>query len=119
MNNEISFAIQRTPPSLNLMLRQHWAQRRETQKTWDNWIKYYWIANNKKVFMVPVELFYTLVFPKGVIRDVDNYIGGTKFITDALKKTFLPRDDSEWVKNVSISFRKGPEMTVIKIKEAR
>lgn len=77
-----------------------------------------WQAASRKVFNAPVQLLYILSFPEKRLRDVDNYIGGTKLITDALKKTFLSRDDSEWVTQISVKFIQGREETTVIIERS-
>lgn len=114
---EISFALTRLPPSLNELLNRHWIRRHELQKAFDQQVSTEWLRKGRFVFMKPVRLIYVLSFPSNRTRDLDNYIGGTKLITDALKKTFLFRDDSEWIKSVEVRFIRGKEATVVFILE--
>jgi len=111
--------IDRLPPSLNTILRMHWTARRKLQKAFDNQVLNSWICLHKFVFINPVRITYSLYFPTPRVRDFDNYQGGTKFITDALKKTFLFRDDSEWIKNISVNFLQGRQQTRIVIEEVQ
>lgn len=113
----INFSIPITPPSLNTVLRVHWAVRSKLQKQWDEWIYFYWREMGSPVITRPVNLFYTLSFPRLASRDIDNYIGGTKFATDALKRTFITRDDYLWLQSVLVRFQRGPKKTDIVIKE--
>jgi len=111
--------LNRLPPSLNVLIRMHWRARGELQKAFDAQVLAAWIKARKFVFTVPVNLIYMLGFTAKHRRDIDNYIGGTKLITDALKRTFLFRDDSEWVKSIQVRFIKsGIEETVVLIEEA-
>lgn len=109
--------IPRIPPSLNVMLRTHWRLRSVEQSIWDSFIHSEWTRSNKFVFSNPVKVIYTISHLKSRKRDIDNYIGGTKFITDALKRSFLTRDDAEWLTEISVRFAHGPEQTEINIAE--
>jgi Holliday junction resolvase RusA-like endonuclease len=75
------------------------------------------MARRKFLFMNPVKICYVLSFNSARPRDLDNYIGGTKYITDALKKTFFIRDDAAWVKSIEVQFVNGKEQTQITITE--
>lgn len=115
----IFIQINRLPPSLNVLIRMHWRARGELQKAFDAQVFAAWIKARKIVFTVPVNLVYVLGFTAQHRRDIDNYIGGTKLITDSLKRTFLFRDDSEWVKSIQVRFIKNDiEETVVMIEEA-
>ncbi len=114
---QIYFSLRRLPPSLNEMLRMHWTKRARLQKIFDDIIAKEWLALQRFVFVKPVRLVYVLSFTAALRRDLDNYIGGTKLMTDALKRTFLFRDDSEWITSIEVRFTKGQEGTVIFIEE--
>jgi Holliday junction resolvase RusA-like endonuclease len=114
----ISFMVPLLPPSLNVAFRMHWAKRKLLQKEWDYYIYKHWASLTKFTFFKPVKILYTLSFASRRNRDFDNYIGGTKFITDALKKTFIFRDDSGWLKKVEVEFTEGTPGTRITIEEA-
>jgi len=114
---QIYFSLRRLPPSLNELLRMHWTSRSKLQKIFDDIIGKEWIAQGKPVFLNPVKLIYVLSFTTPQHRDLDNYIGGTKPITDALKRTFLFRDDAEFITSIEVRFIKGKEGTVIFIEE--
>ena len=105
----VKFTIWKLPPSLNVMFRQHWSVRHREQETWDKLIYFEWLRIGRVVFEVPVKIRYKLFFRSTRNRDYDNYIGGTKYITDALKRTFITRDDSEWVQGVEIDFAKDED----------
>jgi Holliday junction resolvase RusA-like endonuclease len=115
---EINFILTRLPPSLNELLHKHWIHRHRLQEAFDAQVSVEWLKLGRVVFMLPVRLIYVLSFPARRVRDIDNYIGGTKLITDSLKKTFLFRDDSEWIKSIEVRFIKGKEGTAVFIKEA-
>ena len=113
----IEFNVDCVPPSLNKMLRMHWVDRKREQDGWDLRVWCCWQKLGKHVFLKPVKVIYTMKFPERRQRDLDNYIGGTKFITDALKRTFLTRDDAEWIKSIEVRFQTGESATVIQIEE--
>lgn len=117
MKKSVSFIIPRVPPSLNAMLRDHWIKRSAEQKKWDEHVWAQWMAWSKFLFLNPVKIYYVLSFNSIRPRDLDNYIGGTKYITDALKKTFFIRDDAAWVKSIEVQFIPGKEQTQIIITE--
>jgi len=108
LNNQITFFVPVAPESLNVTSCQHWAVRYKARNRWRNLIFEQWMINKKYVFTNPVKVLYILSFPQRRVRDKDNYIGGTKAITDALKKTFITRDDAKWLKNIDVAFIKGP-----------
>lgn len=109
--------IPRTPPSLNEILGKHWSKKYRLQKIFDRHVHVEWLRSGKFVFQKPVRVSYTIYLPDTRERDIDNYIGGTKLITDALKRTFITRDDSEWLQEISVRFLKGNEQTVCVIDE--
>lgn len=117
MENGVSFGLTRLPPSLNEIMSRHWKRRYELQKAFDDQVKIKWLQMNKVVFIKPVKLIYVLSFPEKRVRDIDNYIGGTKLITDSLKKTFLFRDDADWITSIEVRFIKGIEGTMVYIQE--
>lgn len=110
---EISFTLTRLPPSLNDLLDRHWIYRHQLKKAFDDQVKIEWLKQMRFVFTDPVRLVYVLSFPSNRTRDLDNYIGGTKLITDSLKKTFLFRDDSEWIRSIEVRFINGKEGTAV------
>jgi hypothetical protein len=113
----VDFKLDKTPPSLNVMLRQHWTKLRKEQRVWDLMVVAYWLTCKKVVFKKPVKITYIISFKVNRGRDFDNYIGGTKFITDALKRTFLTDDSHEWLKKIEIGFMVGRESTRVRIEE--
>ncbi|MDD4980678.1 MAG: RusA family crossover junction endodeoxyribonuclease [Candidatus Omnitrophica bacterium] len=101
------------------MLRTHWVGRTKEQKLWDQWAWAQWMARNKFIFLKPIKVLYIITFNSNRTRDLDNYIGGTKFITDALKKTFFFRDDAAHLKAIEVQFVNGEkEGTTVIISEA-
>jgi len=119
MIKKAEFTLQAVPPSLNVMLRTHWVKRRKEQEKWDLLVKVEWLNHRKFVFLNPVGILYIITFRDVRTRDLDNYIGGTKYITDALKRTFITQDSAEWLRRISIEFRTGRPQTHIKIAEIK
>ena len=115
----VMITLDRLPPSLNTYLHMNWKKRYNLQKIFDQIMKVEWVVHGRFVFTNPVKLYYILSFPdtQKRYRDRDNYIGGTKPITDALKHTFLFRDDADWIKDIQIKFVTGKEQTTILIVE--
>ena len=117
MIKKAEFTLQAVPPSLNVMLRMHWVKRRKEQEKWDLLVKVEWLNCRKFVFQKPVEILYTITFKDIRTRDLDNYIGGTKYITDALKRTFITQDSVEWLRRISVEFKTGKPKTQVSITE--
>lgn len=115
----VKFTIHILPPSLNVVFRLHWTKRKRIQEEWDYWTYKQWITHSKFTFFKPVKILYTLSFNSRRSRDFDNYIGGTKFITDSLKKTFILGDDSGILKKIEVEFIEGEPSTSIAIEEAK
>ena len=117
MPARIDFVIPRPVPSLNTMLRTHYRERSQEQSVWDWHVFAAWQNRRKYVFVNPVRIVYTLSFRSNRKRDLDNYIGGTKYVTDAIRRSFLTRDDAEWLREISVRFAQGPDQTKVDIQE--
>lgn len=115
--NRITFTVPMATPSLNTMLRTHWRERSKQQKAWDWYVFIAWQKEKRFVFIRPVKICYTVQLPADRARDYDNYYGGTKYATDALKRTFLTRDDCNWLTSINVKFSQGPECLVVDIEE--
>lgn len=97
----------RLPPSLNTYLTMHWRKRQELKTTWEELIRTEWVRMRRPKFTGPVELYYWLEFDTYRHRDFDNYVGGTKPLTDALKGTFIVDDSAKHVRSVTVHFVQG------------
>jgi len=117
-NNEIKLFFNRAPLSLNKLFRMHWSKRKVEEDTWPHKVHAHWLEIQRPVFLKPVRIEYTIFFDSNRDRDYDNYIGGTKMITDALRRTFITRDDAKWLKGININFENSKEGTLISIREA-
>lgn len=113
----VKLDIARTPHSLNKVLRLNWRVRNEYQHMIDSLIHAMWLKEGRPIFLNPVKVRYVLYFPVDRSRDYDNYLGGAKYFTDALKRTFFLRDDQKFLKKVDVDFAVGPEKTTILIEE--
>lgn len=114
----VQFEIPIQVPSLNKMLRTHAAERLRVQEVWDMHVYSHWLAHGRKVFMNPVRVHFILVFEADRRRDYDNYYGGTKYAIDALKRSFLLRDDYKVLRGLSVAFDFGERAkTIIQIVE--
>lgn len=81
-------------PSLNRLLRGHWS------KNWKQRQKWYWLTRQA---ILRAHVYIPPKWKKAKIRierygarqlDADNFRGGTKFLTDALKQEMIIADDS-------------------------
>lgn len=116
---QVRFTVPFTPTSLNKLFSMHWSARRSLQDCWNAVIYEAWCEHRKMVFPKPVKLTFSIFFKSKRNRDYDNYYGGTKFVTDALKRTFLLRDDSDWLREIRVVFFQGEvEQTGVWIQEA-
>jgi len=112
-------SVDRLPLSLNTLLAMHWRKREDDKRSWNLHVTSAWRRVGSIVFINPIHVTYLLTFDSKRIRDLDNYIGGTKYITDALKRTFITRDDADWLRGVSVKFSIGVKPgTEILIEEA-
>lgn len=116
----IEFFIPELPLSMNVILRTHWTKLRKEQLYWDAAVAQKWNVLNRCVFVTPVYVSYKLAFVPSARRqrDYDNYLAGTKYITDSLKRTFLFRDDADWLKRIILEFTEGERGTHVLIVEA-
>lgn len=114
----VTFSIPKLPLSLNDMLTMHWRNRSKEKEAMDWFVYDQWLKSGRFIFLHPIKIHYALYFGKNRRRDLDNYIGGTKYLTDAIKHTFITRDDNEWLVDIRMSFHKGEDMTVVMIEEA-
>lgn len=119
MPKRVQFSIPKLPMSLNRMLTTHWSYLHREKAQWDLHILSYWLAYQKFIFLKPVRITYTLGFCSNRTRDYDNYLGGTKYITDSIRKTFITRDDALWLTEIGIRFEKveGRPRTKVLIEE--
>ncbi len=116
----VDFFISELPLSMNVILRTHWTKLRREQEYWNLAVGQKWNLLGRRVFTTPVRVKYALQFKPSARRkrDYDNYLAGTKYVTDALKRTFLFRDDSDWLKEVALSFSEGEPGTHVYIEES-
>lgn len=84
----VRLQISAVPPSLNELLRTHWAERHRLKKAWWALVR----AEEERGVCVPARLTYTRVSP-GTL-DIDNLYASAKVVIDALVYAgILPDDD--------------------------
>lgn len=116
----IKLTLPDVPDSLNKIFSMHWSGRKKLQSYWDGLVLAAWHKCDRIMFVNPVVVTFFVTFTTSRARDYDNYLGGTKFITDALKRTFFIKDDAEWLKDIRVVFRKGDvQQTEVLIEEAQ
>lgn len=112
----VEITVNRLPLSLNDMVGVHWTKLLPIKETWKELIGYEWISRGRIVFLKPVQITYTIFFKDNRLRDFDNYLGGTKFINDALRHTFITRDDHRWLKKLNTEFEIDRQRAYTKIR---
>lgn len=102
----MNLIIPELPKSLNELLgMNHWARNSYKKETSE---LIGWLCKGLKPIIKPVKIHYKLTFDKKRKRDLDNYIGGTKYFNDALKDAgIIPDDNSEIITQISIEFVQG------------
>ncbi len=114
----VAFFVGKQIMSLNR--KMHWHQRYEQQQDWNDLVRRQWEAHDRHMFFRPVKVTYFVVSRVEANRDYDNYIGGSKMVTDALRRTFFTRDDAKFLRPPQVKFVVGDfEGTFIVIEEAR
>ena len=110
--------IPETPKSLNqLFAMNRWDRTRYR----DDVRKTVWYLTRKiptlSCFTEPVTMHLTAIFKDKRSRDLDNYIGGSKYLIDGLRHAGIITDDNtECVKAITMELKKGPEnKTIIEI----
>lgn len=84
--SEVIIKIPMRTPSLNEMLREHWAERAKEKKTWQQWM-----MKTRKIGFARVVQITSIRRKK---LDFDNFVGGCKeVILDNLKATGWIEDD--------------------------
>lgn len=90
----IVLTIPKPTPSLNVLLRGHWAKNRKLRKEWG------WLVRQARlrssIHMPPkwTRARITIERYGARILDADNFRGGTKFLTDSLVAEEIIADDS-------------------------
>jgi hypothetical protein len=90
----IVLIIDEPSPSLNVTMRGHWSKQHKLRNRW------FWLV---KAAIRRAQIWIPPKWPKAKIRierygprilDADNFRGGTKFLTDALKQEGIITDDT-------------------------
>lgn len=110
------------PLSLNKILLMDYTHRNDVKQKYKEFIM--WVCRNQGVDNMRIaecEIFLELVFHDKRLRDIDNHIGGYKFIADGLTETdgcgVILDDNYQVVKKLSsnIRYEKGEKKTIIHI----
>jgi len=107
--------IPRLPPSLNKILRMHWAQVQRVFNEWAHDVFWAYFAETTPGERYPCNrVIITFYVKDNRRRDLDNLIGGGKGILDGLRKAGAIRDDSWQNCEVAWRIKKGDkELTEI------
>ena len=93
------FTILGPLPSLNKLLRTHWAKRRQLKNSYKREI---WVQGGiHDIFNVKKkkQAISIIVYQPFRRFDEDNLVGATKLLVDALRETgFIYRDSPKWLK---------------------
>lgn len=94
----LRLVIPDTPPSLNKVLRMHWATKRKLNQNWVNqvWAASYCCRPFDDLYEEKAKVKITLHHARAY--DQDNAYGACKTVLDALRRSRLIRDDTaEWL----------------------
>lgn len=106
------------PPSLNELLRMHWAKKIRLQAKWEGEI---WVAMPKR-FDAAEKMRVRITLYHSRFYDKDNAYGAVKPIVDSLRKLDLIRDDTAEHLELEVEQAKCPHKqrhTVIEIEAAK
>lgn len=105
----ITFTLDGLPPSLNTLLRMHWAKRQKIYDDWAMQTQYAYLAAThpaqRRAKYNTVNI--TFIIADNIRRDIDNLIGGGKGILDGLKKIGVIEDDNWLDCTISWSIQRG------------
>lgn len=91
---ELHLVMPRLTPSLNKLIRLHWRERQQLQRTWDWEVKAAMRETYQEItFDYPKRMVRIISYRKRIM-DADNYIGGLKPLCDSLILNHLLVDDS-------------------------
>ena len=106
------------PKSLNVLFAMNHWKRAAYKKEVSELVG--WLCKGQTIEPIvgPIDIHFTFQFKAKRNRDMDNFIGGAKFIIDGLKDAgIIPDDNSDIVKSITVQFKKGSkEQTIIKLK---
>ena len=113
-STEIS--LPRTAPSLNRLLRLHWADRRKLKDDWQWLLLAERAKGNFPKHQTKLKITITRFSPK--LLDTDNLYGSCKIVLDAMKAVGILVDDSPSHIDLICSQAKGKSRTQIKVEIA-
>ena len=113
----IEITVEDAVPSLNRLLRLHWAQRRKLTKKWQ-WLLFtevYRLGGPMAVFQEGKLAVRITRFYRRVPLDEDNLAGSAKFVLDAMKVSRLIADDSPAHIALTCAQTQGSPRTIIQV----
>jgi hypothetical protein len=113
----VTFEIAGLIPSLNTLLRRHWAVRRKLQADWDNWLAWSPTDVEKRwlrtMWWKKTKMRVRIVAHRNKLLDVDNLYGSTgKICLDAMKKAKFIYDDRPEFCDAEVSQVKSKEQKI-------
>jgi Holliday junction resolvase RusA-like endonuclease len=108
-----TLVIKEIPPSLNVLMREHWSKRSKQLERWRWLVADAW--KNMPVIPGRVKVKIIYYFPDKRKRDYDNYSG--KLILDSLKGKVITEDNSTVIVELAHKFEydKADPRVVIEI----
>ncbi len=107
----IEIEIPEVAPSLNKLIRLHWAARRKLQQKWA------WMVISKRpaITMAPKKAKVIINRQSPHLLDTDNLYGASKIIVDALKAAALIQGDDPARLNLVCTQNRGKAETKITV----
>jgi len=93
---EINVTIKTLTPSLNKLLRMHWAERKKQKDdlAWEVYAELEKRNPGYEVMLIPQKARLEITSYRKSFLDKDNFIGGLKQLVDVIKELRLIYDDS-------------------------
>lgn len=112
----IEIEVPEVAPSLNRLMRMHWATRRALRKKWE-WVVWYeaYRVQGAAAIRYDGRVSVRIVRRSHHVLDEDNLHGAAKLILDALKSAKVIQDDSPAHITLTCEQEKGPARTVIQV----
>lgn len=119
----MKLTIQDVPPSLNKVLRMHWAAKRKLKKQWDAHVwENAFLGKSLELVRPGTKMRCAIVLHHARLYDKDNAYGACKVLVDSLKGFRLIFEDSaEWLE-LTVEQAKCPHKqrhTVIEIEAGK
>jgi hypothetical protein len=110
--------IPEATPSLNKMLRRHWAVDRRLKKRWHKlvWVALFEQPYGARARFNKAKVTITRCSPR--MLDADNAVGSVKHVVDALRACNVIADDTPEHIELIVRQEKGKARTVIELEAA-